>query len=182
MDQPWGLSSSLTASSTVWSFCFWPISDWVTSATFSFLPDSFSVNNRREKAHLCQTDGTNTQGNMLHTCKRALSHAVTSCVLILALSEGYLCVCAEGKFLKHTQRDTNKSLHSYKKRNTCLKRSDVSPGCENDKKCKKKVDNRKGLSQYILFSCRWGRSMWKKDLLHVASVRVLVWAEHQLSL
>lgn len=29
-------------SSTVCSFCFWAISDWVTSATFSFSPSSFS--------------------------------------------------------------------------------------------------------------------------------------------
>ena len=47
MVQPWGCSISLTDSKTVCSFCFWPISDWVTSATFSFLPDNFSVNNMR---------------------------------------------------------------------------------------------------------------------------------------
>lgn len=33
---------SLMRSKTVCSFCFWAISDWVTSATFSFSPSSFS--------------------------------------------------------------------------------------------------------------------------------------------
>lgn len=37
------LRESLMRSRTVWSFCFWAISDWVTSATFSFSPSSFSV-------------------------------------------------------------------------------------------------------------------------------------------
>lgn len=57
MVQPWGFRSSLTASKTVWSFCFCPISDWVTSATFSFLPDNFSVNEKKEEV------SSETQGN-----------------------------------------------------------------------------------------------------------------------
>lgn len=36
------LRVSLIFSSTVCSFCFWAISDWVTSATFSFSLSSFS--------------------------------------------------------------------------------------------------------------------------------------------
>lgn len=36
------LRESLMRSRTVCSFCFWAISDWVTSATFSFSPSSFS--------------------------------------------------------------------------------------------------------------------------------------------
>lgn len=58
MVQPWGRSSSFTASKTVCSFCFWPISDCVTSATFSFLPDSFSVKNTKDMTGLTTEDGT----------------------------------------------------------------------------------------------------------------------------
>ena len=42
----WGRRSSCTASSTVCSFCFCPISDWVTSATFSLQSASFSAMRR----------------------------------------------------------------------------------------------------------------------------------------
>lgn len=44
--QPWGRSRSCTASRTVCNFCFCPISDCVTSATFSLQCPSFSVETR----------------------------------------------------------------------------------------------------------------------------------------
>lgn len=44
--QPWGRSRSCTASRTVCNFCFCPISDCVTSATFSLQCASFSVETR----------------------------------------------------------------------------------------------------------------------------------------
>ena len=55
---------SLIFSRTVCSFCFWAISDWVTSATFSFSLSSFSGATREREQLLL----------LLHT---TLSHALT---------------------------------------------------------------------------------------------------------
>lgn len=90
MVQPWGCSSSFTASKTVCSFCFWPISDCVTSATFSFLPDSFSVQNSKDMIGLLTQDRTAAgSGGILRglwlstldgklTFQVAASHQITS--------------------------------------------------------------------------------------------------------
>lgn len=43
------LSESLIRSKTVCSFCFWAISDCVTSATLSFSPSSFSESHHKQK-------------------------------------------------------------------------------------------------------------------------------------
>lgn len=45
---------SLMRSNTVCSFCFWAISDWVTSATFSFSPSSFSGEQDSDKGLMLQ--------------------------------------------------------------------------------------------------------------------------------
>lgn len=52
---------SLMRSNTVCSFCFWAISDWVTSATFSFSPSSFSGEQDSDKGLVLQDPFSTTR-------------------------------------------------------------------------------------------------------------------------
>lgn len=65
------LRESLMRSRTVCSFCFWAISDWVTSATFSFSPSSFSEapdseTNKQKKVNGAEPAASSFQTAMKH--------------------------------------------------------------------------------------------------------------------